>query len=197
MFSNGNRQKKCPVCFVQIDKAGQVGSDPHLSIFNPHFYILPSTHPSIHHPPIHPSILSIFVLSGGSSLLAFRQRSDGRITYVALSQSRWLTVGGENTQNTANSHAYGTGLPSIPPSIDPFIHHSIHPSIHTYIRSFKHTYSFFQIKYMVDWEIPWWSQIYFYYWDILSLIGLRVRKIIEADKKRMVSLSLISLKKYV
>lgn len=51
-------------------------------------------------------------------------------TYVALNQSRWQTVGGENTQNTANSHTYGQYLPPITPSIDPFI---IHPSIHSSI----------------------------------------------------------------
>lgn len=74
MFSNRNR-RKCPVCFVQTDKAGQFCSDPQLSIFNPHFlFYQPTIHP--------PSILSIFVLSGGSSFLAFCQRSDGRATYA-------------------------------------------------------------------------------------------------------------------
>ena len=125
MFSHRNRQK-CPVCFVQTDKAGQPCSDPRLSIFNPHsLFHQPST---VHLSVTHPSILSIFVLSGGSSFLAFCQRFDGRVTYVALSQSRWLAVGGENTQNTANSYAYGTVLLSISSSM----HQSIHSVLPIY-----------------------------------------------------------------
>lgn len=81
-----------------------------------------------HPPSIYPSTLSIFVLSGGSSFLAFCQGSDARATYVALYQSRWLAVGEENTQSTANSSTYG----SVQPQSHDQIHSSIHLSIHAF-----------------------------------------------------------------
>lgn len=112
------------MCLFQIEKAYHVWTDLHLSIFNPYFLFR-------HPPTIYPSILSIFVLSRGSSILVFCQRSDGRVAYVALSLSRWPTVGGENTQITANSYAYGKGLPSSTPSII----HSFHD--HSFIHSNK------------------------------------------------------------
>lgn len=112
------------MCLFQIEKAYHVWTDLHLSIFNPYFLFC-------HPPTIYPSILSIFVLSRGSSILVFCQRSDGRVAYVALSLSRWPTVGGENTQITANSYAYGKGLPSSTPSII----HSFHD--HSFIHSNK------------------------------------------------------------
>lgn len=74
-------------------------------------------------------ILPIFVLSRGSSLLAFRQGSDAAVAYVALHQSRWLAVGEENTQNTTNSSTYG--------SVHSGSHYRIHSSIHLSIHPFS------------------------------------------------------------
>jgi len=72
----------------------------------------------------HPSILSIFVLSRGSSFLVFCQRSDGRVTYVALSQSRWQLLEKKTlltNMDLQSSHPFHhISIPSLVHPIYPF-----------------------------------------------------------------------------
>lgn len=96
-----------------------------LIIFNPHCFC------SSIHPSIYSSNLSIFVLSGGFSFLAFCQRSDG--SHICCSQPEQVANCWRRKQSKhllTVMHVVQSSIWSHYPSIHSFIPPSIHSSLH-------------------------------------------------------------------